>query len=203
MKKCNFGSIKCLECNKIVILKLSRDIGRKKFCSKSCFGKYYYKKGILSFKGKKHKISSRRMISNIKILNKKPDEEFYKIDEITGCWNYSGYKDRLGYGIHCYHGKYIFAYRYFYEKYKGKIPDNLVLDHLCRNTSCVNPEHLEAVTNEENCRRGINSKINMDIADEIRRLNKNNLLSIRELSNKFNLSRTQITRIINNERWKK
>jgi hypothetical protein len=37
----------------------------------------------------------------------------------------------------------------------GPIPDGLVLDHLCRNKLCVNPKHLEPVTNQENILRGL------------------------------------------------
>jgi hypothetical protein len=37
----------------------------------------------------------------------------------------------------------------------GPIPPNREIDHLCRVRSCVNPAHLEVVTNRENCRRGI------------------------------------------------
>lgn len=37
----------------------------------------------------------------------------------------------------------------------GDIPDKYVLDHLCRNRSCINTAHLEPVTNAENIRRGL------------------------------------------------
>lgn len=47
------------------------------------------------------------------------------------------------------------AHRFSYQLYKGNIPKNLVIDHLCKNPSCVNPDHLEAVTNRENILRGI------------------------------------------------
>lgn len=51
-------------------------------------------------------------------------------------------------------GKRAFAHRIAYEKYYGKIPKGLVIDHLCRNGLCINPEHLEAVSNKENILRG-------------------------------------------------
>lgn len=51
--------------------------------------------------------------------------------------------------------KMILAHRYVYEQVFGPIPNGLVIDHLCRNGLCVNPEHLEAVTNEVNILRGM------------------------------------------------
>ena len=45
------------------------------------------------------------------------------------------------------------AHRWSYEFFVGPIPDELQLDHLCRNPGCVNPEHLEPVSSAENCRR--------------------------------------------------
>jgi len=46
------------------------------------------------------------------------------------------------------------AHRRVYTLLKGAIPDGLTLDHLCRFTSCVNPDHLEPVTAGENVLRG-------------------------------------------------
>lgn len=48
----------------------------------------------------------------------------------------------------------IRAHRWAYEQFIGPVPDGLVIDHLCRNPSCVNPAHLEAVTQKVNLLRG-------------------------------------------------
>lgn len=47
------------------------------------------------------------------------------------------------------------AYRAYYERKYGEVPEGLELDHLCRVTMCVNPDHLEAVTHVVNTRRGM------------------------------------------------
>lgn len=47
------------------------------------------------------------------------------------------------------------AHRVAYELFIGPIPEELTLDHLCRNKGCVNPEHLEPVTIGENVRRAL------------------------------------------------
>ncbi|MFT9670521.1 HNH endonuclease signature motif containing protein [Streptomyces rhizosphaericola] len=69
------------------------------------------------------------------------------------CWTWSGYRDRNGYGQFTLHGRTYPAHRYAYMQLVGPIPAGLVIDHLCRNPSCVNPAHLEPVTHAENMRR--------------------------------------------------
>jgi hypothetical protein len=70
-----------------------------------------------------------------------------------GCWTWVGAKTPKGYGrFHLDGNKH--AHRVAYELYKGAMPAGLVLDHLCRNPACVNPDHLEPVTHLENIRRG-------------------------------------------------
>jgi hypothetical protein len=78
----------------------------------------------------------------------------YEVDDATGCWIWLKGKATDGYGQTWQHGRNIRAHRLYYERFKGSIPSGLVLDHLCRVKLCVNPDHLEAVTNGENVLRG-------------------------------------------------
>ncbi len=82
-----------------------------------------------------------------------PQRIIDKID-VGDCWEWTGAKAR-GYGYTWYEGKVSPAHRVVYELLVGGIPDGLQIDHLCRNPPCVNPDHLEPVTSEENTRRGI------------------------------------------------
>lgn len=78
--------------------------------------------------------------------------------EENECLEWVGAKTH-GYGILNRSGRSKRAHRVAYELLVGKIPDGLVLDHLCRNTGCVNPDHLEPVTQQVNCLRG-NARFN-------------------------------------------
>uniref|UniRef100_A0AAT9J9Z9 ORF78 n=1 Tax=Nitrosopumilaceae spindle-shaped virus TaxID=3065433 RepID=A0AAT9J9Z9_9VIRU len=78
-----------------------------------------------------------------------------RFDEDTYCWSWIGAKNWLQYGVLYVRGKFFFAHRLSYMLFKGEIPQGLVIDHLCGNYSCVNPDHLEAVTQGVNASRGI------------------------------------------------
>ena len=69
------------------------------------------------------------------------------------CWLWTGYRRDGRYPWMSYEGRPMAAYRVAYIQLVGPIPAGLHLDHLCRVTFCVNPAHLEPVTQQENNRR--------------------------------------------------
>jgi hypothetical protein len=80
------------------------------------------------------------------------EERFWvKVDQSGDCWMWTGCIDRYGYGK--LRGASS-AHRLAYEIAVGPIPSGLVIDHICRVRSCVNPAHLEAVSMRENTLRG-------------------------------------------------
>lgn len=84
-------------------------------------------------------------------------EDKYMPEPNSGCWLWLASLRANGYGQVGRGGRgsgMELAHRAAYNLYVGPIPDGLVLDHLCRVRACVNPAHLEPVTNTENLRRG-------------------------------------------------
>lgn len=75
--------------------------------------------------------------------------------EADSCWLWQGHIKANGYGaVNAFGKSGQLAHRISYQEFVGPIPDGLVIDHLCRVKHCVNPDHLEAVTQLENVRRG-------------------------------------------------
>ncbi len=92
-------------------------------------------------------------------------ERFWvKVDVLGDCWLWAAGLDGHGYGQFRVGSRtdgtrrMVRAHRWAYEHLVGVIPDGLDLDHLCRTPRCVNPAHLEPVTNRENSRRGFASR---------------------------------------------
>ena len=78
-----------------------------------------------------------------------------KVDATGDCWEWTGARGANGYGDYRFPGLGTrYSHRIAYALLVGPVPDGLQLDHLCRNRICVNPDHLEPVTNRENWIRG-------------------------------------------------
>jgi hypothetical protein len=132
----------------------------------------------------------------------------YIINQNTGCWEWQRHIGNSGYALFTPKGmsknnrKTMLAHRYFYEKNKGPIPEDYVLDHLCGVRRCVNPNHLEIVTQKENCRRGKGAKLSSSTVLKIK-----NLLKFcqpggqRKIAEKFSVSQQLISAIKHNRAW--
>ncbi len=84
-----------------------------------------------------------------------PVDRFWdKVEFTTDCWNWLVSKNKDGYGQFGVNHKNLLAHRFAYELYNDKIPKDLTIDHICKNTKCVNPHHLEVVTIGVNVLRG-------------------------------------------------
>ena len=72
----------------------------------------------------------------------------------SGCREWQAQIGNHGYGVFYAQNKCMLAHRYSYEATLNDIPAGYQIDHLCKNRKCVNPEHLEPVTQTENIARG-------------------------------------------------
>jgi hypothetical protein len=76
------------------------------------------------------------------------------VEAPSGCWEWTACVRGNGYGKFTVDGRSTAAHRFAFEEMVGPIPEGLVLDHLCRVRTCVNPDHLEPVTQQVNVLRG-------------------------------------------------
>lgn len=99
-----------------------------------------------------------------RINRSKTTEAFWKkVQKTDQCWLWGGGRHSAGYGTTSFHGGKQYAHRVAYELLVGKIPAGLQIDHFRMNEGprhapcsrlCVNPAHLEVVTQKENILRG-------------------------------------------------
>lgn len=93
---------------------------------------------------------------NLSAIVPEADRFWSKVDKTPTCWLWTAHIAPTGYGTFWVAGDggtNVFAHRWAYLSAVGPIPEGLVIDHLCRVRNCVNPSHLEAVTQMENVRR--------------------------------------------------
>ena len=120
------------------------------------------------------------------------------VDEMTGCWNWKLKLDKKGYGRTKRNGRYVQAHVWMYELARGVISEVLEIDHLCRNTTCVNPDHLEAVTPTENRRRSSATKLRYAEAVEI----KHSSDSPNVVAKRFGITPSNVSQIRRGFSWK-
>lgn len=78
----------------------------------------------------------------------------------SGCWIWVGNLEKDGYAKFFTNKQYNRAHRFSYEQFVGEIPEGLEIDHKCSIRCCVNPTYMEAVTHQENVKRGLTGIVN-------------------------------------------
>lgn len=121
----------------------------------------------------------------------------------TGCWDWAGYVGTHGYG-RVWNGRgapRLMAHRVVYEELVGPVADDKQLDHLCRNRACVNPAHLEPVTNMQNVQRGEGTKLTPELVREIRYQREARGTTYSDLADQFGISTMQAWKVVKRKSW--
>lgn len=97
-------------------------------------------------------------------------EKFSRVDEVAdgvedrfwdkvnkgqgnACWEWTGATNEKGYGVFSVDGETMGAHRFVLKIETGKCPSSKQASHTCHNNTCVNPDHLEWETDQENTDR--------------------------------------------------
>ena len=77
----------------------------------------------------------------------------------SGCVEWQGHRDKKGYGrfrstILPTQAGMVKAHRLSYRIFRGEIPEDMEVDHICLNTCCVRHDHLQLMTKSENTAKG-------------------------------------------------
>jgi len=126
-------------------------------------------------------------------------EEYYierDCGYITLCWIWRGTFGTNGYGKY----ESINAHVYIYKYHGFKIPEGLHLDHMCNIIACVNPTHMQPLTQAENNRKRKSNKLTIENIREIRKL-LNSGENTTNIARKFSVTRDHIGDIRRGKTW--
>lgn len=139
----------------------------------------------------------------------------YRVLE-NGCWyctshSYRKEDGRLTIAIK---GKKDYLYRFVYREFKGDIPDGLVVRHMCNNPYCLNPNHLEIGTHQDNVNDKVlagkttkgeknpQNKYSLSQVNEAKEHIKKGNLTMKEISDLTGIGYKTLLRINRGELWK-
>lgn len=135
-------------------------------------------------------------------------------EDQSACWNWTGGKDKDGYGFFYIFGQTVIASRFIYELLNGPIPKGMIVCHHCDNPSCCNPNHLFIGTHSDNAldayHKGRRSAVGHNNGRSI--LTENDVQIIRlsiesgkatsnQIAKQYNISQLQVDRIVHRKRW--
>lgn len=145
-------------------------------------------------------------------MTPKDKARFEKKFRVTpGCWVWTSYRDKDGYGGFSIEHVTFRAHRVAYMMYVGEIDDGMLICHKCDNPSCVNPDHLYQGTQQKNM-RDMRSKnrgaINNGVLCGGSKLSESQVLEIRSLkqsqsaiARKYGVAQSTISLIVNRKTW--
>jgi predicted DNA-binding protein (UPF0251 family) len=135
-------------------------------------------------------------VKRVDELRDRYEGSHFEVDEATGCWRWTRALSKYGY-------PFSKAYRRFWEAVNGPRPDGWHIHHKCRNTACVNPDHLEAIDPRDHriehwlTERGMT----LDDVKEIRRLLAESDLTQEEIAARYPISSRTVWNIQEGRRW--
>lgn len=136
-----------------------------------------------------------------------------KTNHPNGCWLWTAYKEKNGYGKCTIQGKPKWSHRAAFMIHNGFLTRGLEVMHICDNPPCVNPAHLVEGTHADNmgdcCSKGRNAfgeihkmaKLTSDQIEQIKSMRNDGRL-YREIAEKFGVTRHNISFIIRGKTWK-
>lgn len=136
------------------------------------------------------------------------------VDE-NGCFICISHARNKGYPLSWFNGKKVRLNRFIYEQMHGPIPEGLVVRHKCDVRECINPEHLEIGTQQENIwdaynrdrmkccigERNCNAKLTIEKVKEIKLALQEGTASNYALARKYGVSDMAIRKIKKGTMW--
>ena len=132
------------------------------------------------------------------------------VNKTDTCWLWTGYCNKKGYGQFRIDGKVVIAHRWSHEQHIGPIPFGLFVRHKCDVRNCVNPDHLEVGTHQENMNDMVERGRHGDplrnfklTADDVKFIRVIRVFGFNcyELAKMYSVGATTMQRVLNGETW--